>query len=154
MVFVAADLLRVVGVQREVPESPRPPATIASIISLRRGEAFILATLLFFALAPFCGLLGTRLVDRIRTSFLFPSAFDRAGRSVGAKVGSSLSVSESRVPKRNDTWILSSLRVLIGDLSPGPNLPALKPVELEGRVIATLSGGSGGVLSKFGLVTS
>lgn len=47
MSFGAAVLLLVVGVLRKTPESPRPPATMASIINLRRGEAFTFAALLF-----------------------------------------------------------------------------------------------------------
>lgn len=102
-------------------------------------------TFLLFVEVPFVGLFATRFPFCDLSIFLLPSAFERAERSAGVKVGSSLSVSDRRGPKRRETWIMSSLRVLIGDLSPGLILPEANIVELEGRVIARLFSGDGSV---------
>lgn len=142
MILGVVVVLRVVGlprgsgVLRETPDKPRPPAVIASIISFLRGDSFILVTRLFLTEVPCSGLRGPRLLDLLLTIVLLPSALVRVGRSEGSE--SSLSVSESRVPKRRDTCTLSSLRVLIGERSPGPSLFESKIDELEGRVMVKL----------------
>ena len=104
------------GVLREIPESPLPPAMIASAISFRRGvvlrgeflrgkplrgELWTLAILLFFTVNPCARHRALRFTGWVSPIFFFPSAFERGGSSGSSS--SSSSFSKARGPKRRET---------------------------------------------------